>query len=59
MPNCKAKYKQVGVLPDRETPIKIKKETYQSHRYRHDDNGNYERVPYQATRTTIQKGDND
>ena len=42
-----------------ETPIKIKKEKYESHRYRHDDNGNYERVPYQATRTTIQKGDND
>jgi len=42
-----------------ETPIKIKKEKYESQRYRHDDNGNYERVPYMATRTTIQKGDND
>ena len=42
-----------------ETPIKVKKEKYESQRYRHDDNGNYQRVPYIATRTTIQKGDND
>ena len=35
-----------------ETPIKIEKEKYESHRYEH--NGtDYQRVPYQATRTTI------
>ena len=36
-----------------ETPIKIKKEKYESQRYRHTDNGEFERVPYQATRTTF------
>jgi len=41
-----------------ETPIKVVKEKYESHRYQH--NGTeYQRVPYQATRTTIQKGNND
>ena len=38
-----------------ETPIKVEKEKYESHRY--DYNGNYEdrpqRVPYMATRTII------
>tara|TARA_R100000734_G_C3279667_1_gene73602 strand:+ start:271 stop:624 length:354 start_codon:yes stop_codon:yes gene_type:complete len=37
----------------KETPIKVKKEKYESYRYRHNDNGDYQRVPYQATRTTI------
>ena len=42
-----------------ETPIKIEKEKYESHRYEY--NGNYnnpQRVPYQATRTTIKRVDN-
>jgi hypothetical protein len=42
-----------------ETPIKVVKEKYESHRYRLDDSGKYVETPYQATRTTIQKGDND
>ena len=42
-----------------ETPIKVVKEKYESSRYRHDDEGNYQRVPYTATRTTIQEGDNE
>ena len=41
-----------------ETPIKVKKEKYESQRYVWS-NENYERQPYMATRTTIQKGDND
>ena len=44
-----------------ETPIKVEKTKYESYRY--DYNGNYEdrpqRVPYQATRTTIKSVDND
>ncbi len=37
----------------KETPIQVKKEKYESHRYQH--NGTeYQRVPYQATRTTIE-----
>ena len=43
----------------RETPIKIEKEKYESHRYEY--NGNYnnpQRVPYQATRTIIKSIDN-
>jgi len=41
-----------------ETPIKVEKEKYESHRYQH--NGtDYQRVPYQATRTTIKTLDND
>ena len=43
-----------------ETPIKIEKEKYESHRYEY--NGNYnnpQRVPYQATRTIIKSVDND
>ena len=40
-----------------ETPIKVKKEKYESYRYQH--NGNdYVRTPYQATRTTIKSVDN-
>ena len=52
----------VEIAPVREpseTPIKVKKEKYESSRYRHTDNGDYERVPYTAIRTTIQEGDND
>ena len=41
-----------------ETPIKVVKEKYESHRYQH--NGtDYQRVQYQATRTTIKSVDND
>ena len=43
-----------------ETPIKVEKEKYESYRYEY--NGNYnnpQRVPYQATRTTIKSVDND
>ena len=43
-----------------ETPIKVEKEKYESHRYEY--NGNYNnarRVPYMATRTTIKSVDND
>ena len=38
-----------------ETPIKVKKEKYESYRYdwNSDNNGATKRVPYQATRTTI------
>ncbi len=36
-----------------ETPIKIKKETYDTHRYRYTDNG-YERYETQATRKIIE-----
>ena len=42
-----------------ETPIKVEKEKYESHRYRYNNNGDYQRVPYQATRTTIKSVDND
>ena len=51
----------VALAPRREaleTPIKIEKEKYESERYRYTDNG-YQRVPYQATRTTIKRVDND
>ena len=41
-----------------ETPIKIEKEKYESHRYKHNNNGDYVRTPYQATRTTIKSVDN-
>mgnify|MGYP003118096460 CR=1 FL=1 len=40
-----------------ETPIKVTKEKYDSYRYKWTDNGT-ERVPYQATRTTIKSVDN-
>ena len=39
-----------------ETPIKVKKEKYESYRY---DFGKEQRVPYTATRTTIKSVDND
>ena len=41
-----------------ETPIKVVKEKYESSRYDWN-SGTPERVPYTATRTTIQEGDND
>ena len=52
----------VEIAPVREpseTPIKVVKEKYESSRYRHDDEGNYQRAQYMATRTTIQEGNND
>ena len=42
-----------------ETPIKIEKEKYESHRTQWNTQGtDYERVPYMATRTTIKSVDN-
>ena len=43
-----------------ETPIKVKTEKYESHKYQwsNDNNGTYERVPYIATRKTIERGNN-
>jgi len=53
----------VAIAPVREpseTPIKIKKESYESSRYRHTDNGEFERVPYTATRTRfVEEANND
>ena len=50
----------INIAPRREpleTPIKVEKEKYESHRYRY--NGNeHIREPYQATRTTIKSVDN-
>jgi len=50
----------IAIAPRREaleTPIKVEKKKYESHRYQH--NGNdYVRTPYQATRTTIKRVDN-
>jgi len=45
----------------KETPIKVVKEKYESSKYTLRGNGlnGYERVPYMATRTVIQEGDND
>ena len=37
----------------KETPIKVKKEKYDSYRYEWNGEGGTTRVPYQATRTTI------
>ena len=51
----------VAIAPRREaleTPIKIEKEKYESYKYRHNEKGEYERMPYQATRTTIKSVDN-
>ena len=51
----------VAIAPRRqalETPIKVEKEKYDSHRYKYNDNGDYVRTPYQATRTTIKSVDN-
>ena len=50
----------IAIAPRREaleTPIKVTKEKYDSYRYKWTDNGS-ERVPYQATRTTIKSVDN-
>jgi len=41
-----------------ETPIKVEKTKYESYQYRYS-NGESRRVPYQATRTTISRVDND
>ena len=54
----------VALAPRREaleTPVKVEKEKYESHKYTLTGNGNngYERVPYMATRTTIKSVDND
>ena len=51
----------VAIAPRREaleTPIKVKKEKYDSYRYQFTDNGT-ERIPYMATRTIINSVDND
>ena len=42
-----------------ETPIKVEKNKYESYRYRWNNEGGTERVPYQATRTTIRSVDNE
>ena len=50
----------INIAPRREaleTPIKVEKEKYESHRYKYN-NGDYVRIPYQATRTTIKSVDN-
>ena len=52
----------VAIAPRREaleTPIKVVKNKYESYRYRWNGEGGTERVPYQATRTTIKLVDND
>ena len=54
----------IAIAPRREaleTPIKVEKEKYESHRYdwNSDENGATKRVPYMATRTTIKSVDND
>jgi hypothetical protein len=41
-----------------ETPIKVVKEKYESHRYRWNNNDEHTREPYMATRTTIKSVDN-
>ena len=52
----------VAIAPRRnalETPIKIEKQKYESHRYVYGPNySNPQRVPYIATRTTIKSVDN-
>ena len=51
----------VDIAPRREaleTPIKVEKTKYESYRYKWTENGS-ERIPYQATRTTINSVDND
>ena len=51
----------IAIAPRREpleTPIKVEKEKYQSQRYQYDSNGGGY-VPYQSTRTTISRVDND
>ena len=53
----------VNIAPRREaleTPIKVEKEKYESTRYEYDSYSDRpQRVPYQATRTTIKSVDND
>ena len=53
----------VAIAPRREaleTPIKVVKEKYESHRTQWNAQGtDYQRVPYHATRTTIKSVDND
>ena len=54
----------VAINPVREpseTPIKVKKEKYESHKYQwsNDENNTYDRVPYMATRTTIVEDNNE
>ncbi len=52
----------IAIAPRREaleTPIKVEKNKYESYRYRWNGEGGTERVPYQATRTTIKLVDND
>jgi hypothetical protein len=52
----------VAIAPRRnalETPIKVKKEKYESYRYRWNGNLEHTREPYMATRTTINSVDND
>ncbi len=52
----------VAIAPRREaleTPIKVEKEKYESYRYTWNSNDEHRRVPYQATRTTINRVDND
>ncbi len=53
----------VAIAPRRqalETPIKVEKEKYESYRYEYGPNyDNPQRVPYMATRTTINRVDND
>ena len=53
----------VAIAPRREaleTPIKVQKEKYESYRYEYGPNyDNPQRVPYMATRTTINRVDND
>ena len=54
----------INIAPRREaleTPIKVEKEKYESHRYQWqgDDANGPTRVPYMATRTTIKSVDND
>ena len=52
----------IAIAPRREaleTPIKVEKEKYESWRYDWNGQGESRRVPYQATRTTINRVDND
>ena len=52
----------IAIAPRREaleTPIKVEKEKYESYRTQWNNNGDYQLVPYQATRTTIKSVDND
>ncbi len=42
-----------------ETPIKVEKKKYESYRYEWNSNNDHTRVPYQATRTIINRVDND